>query len=454
MTSQHFKDEKLDELAAQWNVAQFVSFSPDLNQRFSRVLGTTPNERFKDASTALKTLLSRAHEHRVNLRSFKPDSPQGNEFIYAIDRLADAESALRRLTASGLFVIANETIDVQDGGVSGVIQGGLLEFAPGGTPRVVETGRVASLPFDLGMHVLACVYGFNPELPNLSGMRFEFSLHPCRRGFRNLHTVMWEAEGLSTVSLSVQPKWPNAFSEFIGDKVFGLIVAEFIGFCVPRTNVLCRAVAPFLFGKSTDADIKWLRTSPRVPEPGFFPTVRGWVDPFKLMAEHEELAALMIQEEVPALFSGALLSDALGQPIIEGVEGLGTQFMLGQSNPVQLPAELKSRLEEIYTVALRTCGSVRLEWAYDGEHIWILQLQQETAVSEGLWIVPGAFESEVEFDVSNGLEALRELIRKIDGTSVGVKLIGRVGMTSHVADVLRRHNVPSRMTIPTGSSIQ
>jgi hypothetical protein len=28
---------------------------------------------------------------------------------------------------------------------------------------------------------------------------------------------------------------------------------------------------------------------------------------------------------------------------------------------------------------------------------------------------------------------------------VGIKIVGNVGMTSHIADVLRRHNVPSRI---------
>jgi hypothetical protein len=58
---------------------------------------------------------------------------------------------------------------------------------------------------------------------------------------------------------------------------------------------------------------------------------------------------------------------------------------------------------------------------------------------------PGEVEVEHEFDVSLGLAGLRELVQIIQGTRVGIKLIGNVGMTSHIADLLRRHRVPSRI---------
>src|SRR6267378_6225247 len=43
----HYKDESLDRLANLGNVAQFVSFGPDLQQRFSRISGFDPNHRFR-----------------------------------------------------------------------------------------------------------------------------------------------------------------------------------------------------------------------------------------------------------------------------------------------------------------------------------------------------------------------------------------------------------------------
>src|ERR1700730_9439255 len=116
-TVPHFKDARLDQLAAFGNVAQFVSFGPDLTQRFSRIKGFVPNHHFSGIREAAATLLILAPEQTVNIRSFKPDEPQGHEFLYGIGSVDAAESEIRRLTTSGLFVILNETVGVNDGGV-------------------------------------------------------------------------------------------------------------------------------------------------------------------------------------------------------------------------------------------------------------------------------------------------------------------------------------------------
>jgi hypothetical protein len=450
-TLQHFKDARLDQLATFGNVAQFVSFGPDLRQRFSRISGFEPNHRFSGAPLAVTTLLDHSPERRINIRSFKPDDPQGHEFIYGIDLVDTAEQEIRRLTTSGLFVIVNETVDVNDGGVSGVAHGNVVEFAPGATPRVVETGKVVSVSRNVGERLLQAVYGFIPGLPKQADLRIEFSIHPIRRGFAHEHTIIWELQEVPIEHLRPIPKWPNAFSEFIGDKAFGLLLAGAVGLRVPRTTVLCRNIAPFTFGASTGSDVKWLRTCPRTPEPGFFPTVRGWTDPFELMQAvgHERLSSVLIQDEVLALSSGALLTDRHEQPIIEGVSGFGDDFMLGRVGPAQLDARLVDRLEELHATLLGHVGAIRAEWAFDGGTIWVIQLQQEAAVSSGLTIVPGEVESECEFDVSLGLSGLHELVELIKGRPVGIKLLGNVGMTSHIADVLRRYKVPSRIVTRT-----
>ena len=447
-TLQHFKDARLDQLGTLGNVAQFVSFGPDLKQRFSRITGFEPNRRFSLVSDALVGLFQHSPEKRVNIRSFKPDNPQGHEFIYGIESPHHAEEELKRLTAAGLFVIVNETVDVNDGGVSGVVHDDAMEFAPGATPRVVETGRIVSVTRKVGEHLLDKVYGFLPVLPNSRDLRVEFSVHPIRRGYARDHTIIWEVQEIPVEHLTAIPKWPNAFSEFVGDKVFGLLLADAVGLHVPRTTVLCRNVAPFTFGSPTGADVRWMRTSPRTPEPGFFPTVRGWTDPFKLIegvAGHERLSSILIQDEVVPHFSGALLTDRNEEPIIEGVRGFGDNFMLGLIGPSSLDAGLVGRLEHLHATLLRFVGSVRAEWVFDGEKIWIIQVQQEMAVSAGLTIVPGEVESEREFDVSRGLSGLRELVELVRGSRVGIKIIGNVGMTSHIADVLRRYRVPSRI---------
>jgi len=447
-TLQYFKDARLNQLGTFGNVAQFVSFGPDLEQRFSRISGFQPNFRFPKLSQALDNLFRFAPEHRVNIRSFKPEDPQGHEFLYGITSPQAAETEVRRLAGAGLFVIVNETVDVNDGGVSGVAHGGLIEFAPGHTPRIVETGKIVSLDRDVGERLLRSVYGFTPDLPKDPAMRVEFSIHPIRRGFSHEHTIIWELQELPVSRLSTHPAWPNRFSEFLGDKVFGLLLADSVGLRVPRTMVVSRHVAPFTFGDPTGVDVKWIRTCPVTPEPGLFPTVRGWTDPFKLMQEivgHERIASLMVQDEVFAQASGALLTGRDETPIIEGVIGFGDDFMLGRIGPSQLDSLLVRQIDALHTKLRDFVGSVRAEWAYDGTAIWIIQLQQETAISMGRTIVPGSVESEVEFDVSGGISGLRELVELVRGRSIGIKILGNVGMTSHIADILRRNNVPSRI---------
>src|SRR5579872_7446768 len=91
-TLQHFKDARLDELATFGNVAQFVSFGPDLRQRFSRIRGVESNRPFPSLGSAISALLERSPERRINIRSFKPDDPQGHEFIYGIESVDLGES--------------------------------------------------------------------------------------------------------------------------------------------------------------------------------------------------------------------------------------------------------------------------------------------------------------------------------------------------------------------------
>jgi hypothetical protein len=50
----------------------------------------------------------------------------------------------------------------------------------------------------------------------------------------------------------------------------------------------------------------------------------------------------------------------------------------------------------------------------------------------------------VEFDVRNGLAALRKLLAKLE-SGKGLILKGNVGLTSHVADVIRKSRVPAKM---------
>jgi hypothetical protein len=443
------KDDMLTRLAERANVAQFVSFGPDpaLPQRRARLLGHGPDHRFAGAAEAVGALLALAPSGSVNVRSFRAGASKGGPFTYGLTRGGDVLAVLRARAGEGLHTIVNETIDVGDGGVSGVALGGLVEFAPGSTPRSVERPGTVALGHDAALRLLATVYGFTPELDGHPGQRDEFSIHPLVAGVRQTHTVIWEREPVEPLALTRRLTWPNAFSRFLGDKAFGLLAADLLELPVPATTVVGRRVAPFRFGRPTGGGERWLRTCPAEPVPGRFPTQRGWRDPFALLAEEDPsgtaVVAVLAQEGVRARWSGAAMPASDGRLLVEGVAGFGDDFMLARTPPVALPDAVVSDVRRVGARAA-ALGPVRFEWAHDGDRAWVLQLHLAGAASEGTAIHPGTPARWRRFDPSLGLEKLRELIASVDGDE-GIEVAGHIGVTSHAGDLLRRAAIPSRL---------
>lgn len=447
----HHKDQVLDHLASESNVAQFVSLTPGSHPsvRYSRILGYPPNHTFGSVAEAVEALLVASPDHSVNVRSYVPEQPKSHEFAYGIRSLEEALAAVRRMAVGGLHTIVNETIDVEDGGVSGVAYAGVLEFAPGDTPRCVEKAGTVSFPFHTGMGILETVYGFRPSLDDAPDMRVEFSIHPLRRGHRSDHTVIWEQERLPTPELKADILWPNQFSRFLGDKAFGLLVADAFGLPVPATVVVSRRVAPFRFGRETGTGEFWIRTCPSEQLPGRFTTRRGWMDPFALMQTEDAagnvIASVLAQEGLDAAYSGALVATENGEVIVEGVVGSGEEFMQGRAAPEPLPNEVVGAVSALHGRVTEVLGAARLEWVHDGQGAWVVQLHRGAVPSSGPVLFPGPASSYRPFDVRLGLEALRSLVQEVKGTGEGVALIGRVGITSHFGDILRRAQIPSRV---------
>lgn len=481
----HFKDAVLDDLAEHGNVAQFVSFGPTREQRFARVAGFDRGHRFASVADAAGALLARATDRSVNVRSFVPESPKSREFIYGLTSAADVAAAVERLGRQGLYTIINETVDVNDGGVSGVALGDVVEFAPGDTPRAVEKPGTAALPRALGLTLLETVYGFAPDLNYSPETRVEFSIHPLRRGTRQGHTIIWELEDVGPSHTAAALQWPNRFSQFIGDKAFGLLVAHLLGLPVPAATLLARTVAPFTFGRPTGSAERWLRTCPRVQTPGKYTTRRGWTDPYALLQAEDPdgtaIASVLAQAGVEAEYSGAALvahadHDATGaagdegaggyaytRPLeiadmpwaagrtgrgaytltIEGTAGFGDRFMVGETARTALPAAVVDAVAALYQQATAVLGPVRLEWVADTHAVWVVQCHRGATETTGRVIVPGAPVRYRDFDVSAGLEALRALVAEVAGTDEGIALLGDVGVTSHFGDVLRKARVPS-----------
>ena len=448
-TDRSFKDAVLNDLARHGNVAQFVSLGPSLEQRYSRILGYSPNVRFETIEKALSVLMQMSPECSINIRTYHPEHPKSREFVYGLRSVSEAVNRVRDFARTGLYTIVNETIDVNDGGVSGVALSNVIEFAPQDTPRCVEKPGTASLPRDIGLALLQRVYGFAPNLP-VGRWRIEFSVHPLARGYRHEHTVLWEAEPEVAEVPSPGVVWPNRFSRFLGDKAYGLLIADVFGWLVPATRVVARAVAPFAFGRPTGSGEVWTRTSPTEPVPGQYSTVRGWTDPFRLLQAEDpngsEIRSVLAQEGVNAEYSGALIGSADGKVIVEGVRGEGSGFMLGSHEAENLPENTINLAERLYERVAQLLGpAVKIEWAFDGTDLWILQLQLTDILTSRSVIVPGQPARFHRFDVSRGLDDLRALVKSLESTNDGVELIGAVGITSHFGDVLRRANIPSRL---------
>jgi hypothetical protein len=382
------------------------------------------------------------------VRSYEPYSSQSREFIYGLTDVSLAIGAVERLTAEGLYTIINETVDIHDGGVSGVLMGNVLEFAPDATPRCVETPGTASLPRGWGRELLATVYRFPVELAVPLGSRLEFSLHPKPRGWKQTNILVWEFEEHPHIEAQPELTWPNHFSRMLGDKVFGLLVAHHIGLPVPMTTVINRRVAPFTFGLSTGSGETWIRTAPVEQMPGKFTTLRGWSDPYEILHRedptHEAIASVISQEGVKPVYSGALIVGTGGRLIVEGKRGEGETLMLGRTLPEKIPSPIAADVRALFAHAQAALGPVRLEWVHDGRRAWVVQLHRGATESSQTQITGGEASRWIAFEPSQGLEALRAQLAELPEDS-GLLLKGRVGLTSHIADVIRKARVPARM---------
>lgn len=445
------KDERLAAAAREFNVAQFVSFSagPSPAVRHSRVRGR-PHDEPLEPLTAIRTLLDRSDAKLVNVRSFLPNRDKGNPFHRDIGAPAEVLDIVRTLAAQGYTTIVNEVIDVRDGGVSGVKLNDVLEFVPEDTPRGVEGTNVASMPYEFGFRLLRAVYGVVPHLPMSESSRTEFSVHPLRVGYRQTHTIVWEYEAVPDTQPSAGLRWPNRFSRFLGDKAFGLLVADLLGLAVPATTVISRSIPPFRFGQHTSTGEVWSRPCPAEQVPGLYPTTRGWTDPYELlrlgMPEKPAIVSMLAQEGVDAVFSGATRPVAeADEDQVEGVAGYGDRFMQGEQEAESLPDDVVRDVRAVTRRATESLGTpVRLEFAHDGKQVWVLQLHQ-SAVHEGEDVIfPGRPRGGwLDFRPDAGLDALRALIDQARRDGNGVIVRGMVGVTSHVGDLLRRAEIPS-----------
>jgi hypothetical protein len=312
----------------------------------------------------------------------------------------------------------------------------------------VEKPGVASLPRGWGLELLSTVYGFPIRLEAPLASRLEFSIHPRPRGWKRSNILAWEFSEQPYVPVKPQVRWPNRFSRMLGDKAFGLLVAHHVGLPVPVTTVFTRRVAPFKFGKPTHSGETWIRTAPVEQVPGRFTTHHGWLDPFVLLNAEDPngdaIASVLSQQGVKQSYSGAVIMGGDGELIIEGKRGEGESLMLGASAPERLPEQIEDSVRRLYKQAAAALGIVRFEWVHDEDRAWIVQLHSGITDTTRDSITSLKAKTWHLFDIRLGLEELRKTVAALS-PGTGVELRGRVGLTSHFADVIRRANVPARM---------
>lgn len=450
------KDDKLSFMYEKMgcNIARYISVAPSKEIRYINI---DMEYEYKDnLKKCIIDLIKYSNSKAINIRSFSIKAMKGNDLVYGknADDIDEIIDIIYENCNANKYSIINEMIDVNDGGVSGVVFGNIIEFAPNDTPKCVEKPNVCFLEKNMGIHMLKTVYGFSPKFNFEDKYRVEFSLHPRREGILREHTIIWEYEEFEKQKYDIKMKWPNKFSQFIGDKTFGLIVADYLEFNVPYTTVISRNIAPFSFGKETGLKEKWIRTVPIIKEPGKYYTGDKWVDPFLLMQSEESkgskeinIASILSQSAVESIYSGgAIVAKDEEDDIIEGVVGKGDDFMLGIHKKNSLPASLLDSLKVLldrirgyYSIL----GEVSIEWVFDGTQIWIVQLNQLNNSGRGKVIVFGNPIAYEKFSVSEGLERLREKINEVKDKNIGIELLGDVGLCSHFGDLLRQSKVPS-----------
>lgn len=411
----------------------------------------------------IKDLLKNSLDNSVNIRTYTDDmKSKGNPFVYG---LRDLESILRGiidLREQGYNLILNETIDVNDGGVSGVLLNGVAEFAPFSTPRSVENDAVCRLPSLVAVKMLSDVYSLEgrtlediEKLESMSreGKRIEFSIHPNEVGY-----LVWDIEDMESnkkldlrlLNQCIMVPKNNKFSEMLGGKTFNLLLLNSMSIDIPKTTVVSKFLPPFTFGNKGNRNV-WTRTSPKYKLPGKYITEKGYISPSELLSE--ENPTVLYQREIDVLYSGSALYKGENAPlVVEGVRGFGTKFMVGNVPPEKLPFEVMDKVRETVKSLKSTfdkhgiCNpTFTVEWGYSKyEEVEIFQLNFTEDTGRGHMIVrpSSSVKNYKEYHTSEGLDNFRDFLQSISEYE-GVKLIGNVGITSHFCDILREEKIPS-----------
>lgn len=456
------RDERMRLIGEHFNVAAFVSFDCEMNVRLVSLPPSAPLPG-SDHASLIKELIRCSPSNAVNVRLFRFGTSTGAR-MHTNLKCPDAVANLVR-TCLGVqdYAIVSEAIPVNDGGVSGVVSAGVMEFLHGVTPRFVDQPQDIDFPqftADVGARFLAAIYGSDVSFSFPKHIRVEFSAHPNPVGIRGTRMVIWDAyKVMNPAREAPKSYWPNAYSEWIGDKLYGELAAWSSGFKVPETKgflhpcitnhdgtVLSRWTPPagITFGKSTGSQNVWLRSSPSRRRPGHYPTRRSSKSPLSFLMEVDpiglEVRSCLRQQEVEAHYSGAAIGSR-ESVLVEGVIGDGSEFMMGKRPPTNLPPSVLGMVEEVAHDLVASFGDNRFEWAVDGSGVWILQVNPcETPQRSSIPLEIDGYRY-IDFDPDEGLDCLQAVIELTRTTEATVRLSRNVGLTSHVIELLNSRGV-------------
>ena len=216
---------------------------------------------------------------------------------------------------------------------------------------------------------------------------------------------------------------------------------------VPLTTVINRRVAPVHVWQAHRKFRGRLRTSPFEQVPGKSTTRKGWSQIKDLLQQEDpegsQVASILSQAAVPSLYAGAAIMTADGKIVVEGKAGEGDTFMQGTVPPETLPGEVHNKILGLYQRASSVLGAVRFEWVFDVTNGMVYSYTGAPPQRPNV-LVPGDAEHWVVFEVQKDLEHLRTLISGLE-PGAGLILRGEVGLTSHIADVIRRAGIPAKI---------
>jgi hypothetical protein len=407
------KDERLFYLSDKYNVARFISIGPDGLLRYlvsstaipgietyrktKRMIYPTESTDFQSTAAVYKcsssnidaflSTLEQEGVKAVNIRSFRKDQEQGNPFVFylPITDTVRIYSELCKLVDAGYYCILHEWLDTDDGGLSGCIyQNNTVTIAPGLTPRDMETEpNLAHLKLDspIVAHLEKQLQFSMEDMDFNPAKRYEFSVHTQPVGHKQEQVIVWEiSDTTTTEKFPTHHIWPSHLSRHIGDKLYGLLVAQdvHIDLTLPTISI---DVIDFLKdtqnNESLNSMTSWsspkiiLRPCPPEQLPGeldsivlpndaniyqelmtYFKNVDTTdVDAVVENYKQKNLKTFIIQPYEPVAYSGAYYSIGPyknGYDIyVEGVQGHGNKFMVNEEDPEVLPDNLTKAVRNI-----------------------------------------------------------------------------------------------------------